>query len=150
MARNRQGPIRRRTETAIHDEDGNPIYVANYTKETIIDPADNSVESVTRAESTTLASGESFNPSMSAGQNPVMLTGVCELCRQHRPLFPWSRRRNPHGLTNLEHLKRCRGCGKPLCPRHRHRGRDRSWRCPACHRLYRLRKFLGGIFFEVE
>lgn len=151
MARNRiYGTIRRRTETRMTDESGQEVYRAQYSQETSHNPQDGSVNTITRAESTTLSSGETFHVGMSAGPNPVLLTGLCEFCRTMFA-FPWSRRRNTHGLTNVKDLMPCHDCGRPACARHRRQStHDKGWRCLKHHRIHKWKLRLQSIFFEVD
>ena len=149
MARTRlNGSIRNVTHTRILDESGEEIYATEHVEETRHDPRNGSVNTVKRGRSTTLSSGEVYHVGMSAGQRPVMLTGVCELCRVRLSL---RRRRRTHGLTNVKHLKRCSRCGRAVCPRHRKRSRfDRRWRCIRCHRWHRLKCALLWMLFREE
>ena len=149
MARKIQGSIRKVTETRVFDEEGREIYTGRYSQETVHDPQDGSVTTCTEAESTTLTTGETYHPGMSNGPNPIMLTGICEACRDSNR-WPWSGRRT-HGLTNAQHLKHCHDCGMPLCPRHRRQSRiDRKWRCLKDHRRHMLKHYLRCIFLEDE
>ena len=144
---NLSGNIRKRTITTITDEAGNEVYTREYVEETIHDPSDNSVNTTVTADVTTLTSGESYNLGMSAGPNPIMLTGLCEACQAQRSSILTGRKTT--GLTNLEHLSRCHRCGIPLCPRHAHVSKsDGNVRCSKCSNLHKLGRFLNWIFRE--
>ena len=144
--RNVHGTIRHRTVTKFIDESGRVIHTLGYTKETVHDPQDGSINIITSAESDTLVSGENFNAGMAAGPNPIMLTGVCTLCRAS--VLRWSRKRSTHGLCNLKQLKRCCQCGVPVCPRHCRQSRyDKHWRCLKHHKIHKWTLRLARIFF---
>ena len=148
MARAKQGPVRTQIETRYFDESGQEVYTANYREEIIIS-ADGAVTSLKLGENALLVSGEAYNPSMSAGAKPVMLVGVCAICRDSRPLFPWLRPRKTHGLCNVAKLKHCCDCRQSLCPRHQIRSRyDGQWRCPQCHKRHKWLLRLKSVFFE--
>ena len=147
MARAKQGPVRSVIETRYIDESGQEVYTANYREEMIISA--DGVTSLKRGENTMLVSGEAYNPSMSAGAKPVMLVGVCAICRDSRPLFPWLRSRKTHGLCNVAKLKHCCDCRQSLCPRHQIRSQhDRQWRCPRCHKKHVWMLRLTSVFFK--
>ena len=149
MARKLQGSIRKVIDTRVFDEQGQEIYIGRFSQETVHDPQDGSVATHTEAESTTLTSGENYHPGMSTGPKPIMLTGVCEACHS-TSLWPWTWRKT-HGLTKVQHLKRCQDCGMPLCPRHRRESRvDRKPRCLKHHRRHMFRHYVKCIFLVEE
>jgi hypothetical protein len=150
MARqNSSSPISVHIETKFLDELGEESQVAHYREEMIQDPVTGDIISRKVSENMTLASGESFNPSMSAGANPVMLVGTCSFCNSARKRFSLWRNRKSNPLCNVKHLKRCFKCGKPACPKHiRCSHFDNQWRCLKHHRLHML--FMGIFFEEAE
>lgn len=150
MARqNSHSPISVHVETKFLDDSGEESQVAHYREEMIQDPATGDIISRKVGENMTLASGESFNPSMSAGANPVMLVGTCSFCNSARKRFSLWRNRKLNPLCNVKYLKRCWKCGKPACPRHIRRSKfDKQWRCLKHHRLHML--FMGIFYEEAE
>ena len=154
MARqNSSSPINVHIETKFLDDSGEEIHVAHYREEMIQDPDSGDIISRKIGENTTLASGESFNPSMASGSNPVMLTGICFFCNSDRKHFRIFQKRVSNPLCNVKHLKRCWNCGQPACPKHIRRSKhDKHWRCLRHHRIHRLSRgfkwILQGIFFE--
>ena len=148
MAR-QTSPINVHVETKFLDDSGEEIHVAHYLEEMVQDPVTGEIISRKVGENMTLASGESFNPSMASGTNPVMLVGTCAFCNSDRKRFLRARNRMPNPLCNVKHLKQCWNCGRPACPKHIHQSnRDTKWRCLRHHRLHRLGLLLQGIFFE--
>ncbi len=153
MARqNSSSPINVHVETRYLDDSGEEIHVAHYREEMDQDPVTREIISRKVGENMTLGSGESFNPSMSAGANPVLLTGTCSFCVAARKRFFRSRNRVTP-LCNIKHLKRCWNCGRPACPRHiRFSKYDKKFRCLRHHRIHRLTRvlkwILRGVFFE--
>jgi hypothetical protein len=136
-----------RIETKYLDEKGE-ILVTEYSEETS-ENADESINTVKRAQNIILSSGEAFNPSMSAGPKPVLAVGLCDECRNGRPFWPWKHRPKVSGLCNVQHLKPCEDCGKPQCPKHRKCSTyDKKHRCLRCHRKHKRGLFLGRIFYE--
>jgi len=128
------GKITECTETRILDPSGNELCRTRYVIETTQDPVDGSINTIKRAESLTLTSGETWNVGMSAGPNPVLMAGVCDACQK---------------LCNASKLRICSDCGIPLCSRHRRRSRrDGRWRCLKHHRLHKLASLFAALLFE--
>ena len=138
MARKPIVPPGERIVTQYHDVNGNTVLVTEYNERIVIGP-DGSVTKLKEAENIQLVSGEMFNPAMAAGQNPVLVPGLCAFCqRQRRP-----------PMTNAKHLRICASCGRPCCSLHRRQSHhDRQWRCRRCHRRHRFGHGLRFIFME--
>ncbi len=138
MARRPISPPDLRTVTHYRDADGNLVLVTEYNERIVIGD-DGSITNLKQAENIQLVSGEMFNPSMAAGQNPVLIPGLCAFCQR--------RRKAP--LTNSKHLHLCVVCGRPCCSLHRKQsGYDKQWRCLRCHRRHRLGLVVRSIFME--
>jgi hypothetical protein len=145
---NSKNLVNLRIETKFVDEEGNEILVTQYSEETA-ENVDESVSTVKRAENVILSSGESYNPSMSAGARPVLMVGLCVACLNERPFWPWRRGSRAHPLCNVRHLKHCLDCGRAVCPKHRKRSTyDKKERCFGCHRKHRRSLWLSWLFFE--
>lgn len=129
-----------RVVTRYRDADGNLVLETEFNERIVLDQ-DNNAVLYREADNVQLNSGELFNPSMSSGQKPVLLPGICDLCREagHRV------------LTNSKHLRLCANCGKPVCAKHRSQSRyDKKFRCPRCHRRHRWGLFFRAIFMKAE
>jgi hypothetical protein len=130
--------------TILADDRGQPILDISAGEYMVHEP-DGSITIRKENHSILLMDGLEWNPAMAA----AIRIGCCELCR-NPPRGLFSRERPRHGLVSMAKAKRCAECGLLLCPRHRHRGADERWRCPACGRSRRLRDLVLDIFFSRE
>ena len=130
---NPTGAVHKIVETEYLDESGQVICSYQFTDEMSQAP-DGSIITHTKAKNKALSSGESHNPGMSAGADPLLVVGTCPLCVSPQKRFPWSKLRQINPLCNVKYLQHCHRCGQPACPRHRRRSRrDGCWRCLPCH-----------------
>jgi hypothetical protein len=126
------GTIRHRVRTRYLDEHGREFYVTEYREEVTQDPTDQAVVKETQAENVILASGEAYNPGMSAGAKPLILVGACRFCSG--------------SLCNVSSLLPCEACGRVTCREHRRQSTyDERWRCLRCDQRHRVRQFLLGL-----
>ena len=102
------------------------------------------------SQSFQLECGLQFTPAMSHGQQPVLI-GICQLCRRPPYRFPFRKAVKHHGLVSMARSRRCRRCGKLLCPNHYRRCRDNRYRCISpCTNIYNIRRLVRRLFFTVE
>ena len=142
-----QGGVNQRVETAFNDEFDDELHTMEYREE--LRNENGTVTTVKRATNISLVTGEAYSPSMSAGAKPVLLVGVCALCRRRRSFLPW-RRRPVVPLANAKKLRNCASCGRAVCPRHCRRSKyDRRWRCRPHHFWHVMRtRWLMPLFYE--
>ena len=142
--------MNRQTRSVIRDVYGHVILELGMTEAMIVDGNGNMTKQ-RLSDNVALVCGGIYNPGMSVGQNPVMLIGVCQPCREPPPrLF---REDYPtHGLCSKESGTNCRDCGIFLCPRHTRRGEDGCPRCDCCARRAArwstIRKVVDWAFFK--
>jgi hypothetical protein len=132
----------------IRDVYGNPILISDWRESLVVTP-EGTITRYKEGESIQLVCGTVYNPTMSAGQSPVMLLSVCEICRN--PSRFGRRGEHPrHGLCARDMGHLCFGCGQFCCPSHAILGRDNTYRCPRCSG-FSLKHFLVNLFYrEVE
>jgi len=149
---NGQDPItiRNSTTSRIRDVHNNTILEIQSGTLTITYP-DGNVETLQDFESIQLVCGSVFHPSMNAGNDPAMLIGVCEECRQPQSFF-----QSPtHGLCSREKGVYCdaQQCGKFLCPKHTVSSNSGNY-CRHHARTHTITHIAGSIlktiFFESE
>ena len=132
------------------DEEGNPLLNMEYREETS-ENVDESISISKEAQNVILSTGEAYNTTLSSGPRPLLMVGLCRACRSQRPFWPWQRRRKVHGLANARHLKRCCGCGEPVCPTHRaESAHDKRVRCLRCDRRHVWYRRVLWLFFTED
>lgn len=131
--------------TVVTDENGQPIL--EITAGEYMIPDGNGMTILKNGQSILLMDGTEWNPAMAIQQGVKL--ACCELCRHPPFRFPF-RERPRHGLVSK--WKRCVRCGRAICPRHRHRTSDGSWRCSHCrHGIFHwLREILLRLFTYTE
>ena len=139
--------MRRKATSVVCDRYGNVILSISVTDVLIRRPNNQTVRRRLN-ENIQLVCGTVYNPAMSVGQKP-MLISVCECCRSPRTSLLDSH--VPcHGLCSTEAGTHCHGCGEFLCPRHTVHGREGRPRCKRCSRHSQVRRLLRNMFFKVE
>ena len=130
----------------VYDAEGN-LQLAVGDHEWVVIHKNGPTEQFQDSDWIVLADGLAWNPSLLDGANPVLLT-VCAICqRKPPPLFGPNRARI--SLLSVRNSRACIDCGATTCPSHRVLTGE-HWRCPACARLWRMKRGLRQLFFTRE